>query len=234
VVTYFYDGTYFNQMGSNDITDADTTITSNLVGDEPNSRTVLPTTFIQSGTFNYGFIAYVDEGLAAEAVSTAPSTTSGARMFSTNPLKLFRPILYYFGAGSWVSGINLGPSLARYNLGTNNWKYAIGQYYNKSGTLVPNTDTVDLLGAPLYVGGTMSGDDAFLPSEYSLTLRDTTKVYKQIGQFSTPGNFTFQNEQPVYIYAAGAWRRYVAGGTMIEVSSVPATGQPGVVFYTTN
>jgi hypothetical protein len=202
---YYYDGSVFNQMGSMDVTDDDTTSVYNMWLPAQSFK-VDPDTQETGGGLQYALIGLTSPS-TVEKVTMTSDSAAGARTFTTLPLGLFDPILRIsLLSGSWTAEAALNAALyLSSNVGTANWKYPIGQYYDKSGTLQGNNVTTDLVQTPLYVGGTLSGEDKFVPSEYSLTLRDTSKVYKQIGQFATSGNFTLTFQQPVYKYEGGTW-----------------------------
>jgi hypothetical protein len=234
VVVYLWDGTAYNQLGSNDATDADTTTVYNVVENASMYKVTDPTI---GGTQVYNpFIGICEDGAIEKITATSSATAAGSRTFATKALKLFSPV--HFASATtvaWSAGSSFGVPLARkYSLGASLWKNAIGQYYNLAGTLVGNDVTADLVQCDMFVGGTLVGTDMFRPYEFSLKPRNGNYVYKRIGRFYTVGSLALELEQPAYVYAAGRWVEYVAGGTLVKVDTVPTTGKEGIVYYMTD
>jgi hypothetical protein len=203
---YFYDGEYFYQLGSNDITDSDTTAIASVYGAVASQYIVHENSVASTATCYYPFVGIAENGKVEKISDTTSGIGATARTFTTNPISLFDNIL--FGSGTttgWTKNAALALALlSRYSIGTTNWKYAIGQYYDKAGVLQPNTVTTNLIQNPVYLGGIKNGN-YFVPKEFSLTLRDTTLVYKRIGFFTTVGSFYLTDYQPVFEYKNNKW-----------------------------
>jgi len=202
-VLYYYDGTYMCQFGSTDITDANDTSITNVYGAVANQYKAKATA--SAGAY-YPLIGLCEDGTIDKVTATSNSTATGARTFTTNKLSLLNNIFYASATTTaWTAAtVYTGALLSRISIGTTNWKYAIGQYYNKAGTLANNDVTTDLVQTPLYVGGTRDGN-YFTPNEFSLTLRSTAKVYKLIGYFTAAGNFYLSDYQPVFFNESSTW-----------------------------
>ena len=206
---YFYDGENFYQLGSNDITDADTAFAmDNIYGAVINGARISPATVTPSGTKYHSFIGFLEDGTVDKVTATANVTTATARTFTPNKISLFKNIFYLAAtSGAWTANAVISEALfSRHHISSTNWKYAIGQYYDKSGVLQGNDITTDLVVTNLYIGGTQYGE-FFIPVEYSLTFRDTNLVYKRLGQFGAAGNFYFSDYQYVFKYVDGKWRQ---------------------------
>jgi hypothetical protein len=207
VVAYYFDGTYFNQLGNNDITDADTTSITSLYGAVDSQFKVHNPSVGGTTTAYYPLVGLCADGTIEKITATTNATTAGARTFTTTPISYCENILYgSLSTTAWTAGaLFAGALFSRIAVSTTNWKYSIGNYYDLAGDLVTNAVTTDLLQAPLYVGGTPSAHGCFIPSEFSLTPRNTSLIYKRIGYFSTAGYYYHSEYQPVYRYTGGAW-----------------------------
>ena len=205
---YHYDGTYMNQMGSNDITDDNPVVTeiTNVHGAVANQFVCTPDT-TYGGGFYHPFFGLRPDGTIEMVAYPASAVGAGTRVFTGNAIALKENIMFAFGAGTvQFSGGSVFASqlFSRYAAGTSNWRYAIGEYYNKAGSLTPNSTTADLVQTPMYVGGTQQGD-YFIPKEFSLTLRNQGYVYKRFCYFTTAGNCYLTEYQPVFEYRDSAW-----------------------------
>ena len=229
-VLYYYDGTYYHLFGSIDNFDNNVD-TVNIVHSIPSIYKISSSSIVSSSSSLYNpFIGKCDDVTVETLTScTTSSTASGARTFTDHSILLYHNILWYKGAVAWGLGNNLGTQLFKqYRLGTVVWKCSIGEYYNKSGVLTGNNITTDLSQAPLYLGGTPSSDgQTFVPSEFSITLRDTSKAYKLIGYFSTEGDFFLTDYQPVYFYKNGVWGINTGDGSGSGVNQYVTTVSSG-------
>jgi hypothetical protein len=142
------------------------------------------------------------------------------RIFTPNKIALFENIFWVgLQTATWIKAQPFAfPGFSRYTIGNSYWRYSIGQYYDKSGILQGNTINADLVQTPVYIGGIQDGN-YFVPSEYSLTLRDTSLVYKRFAYFTTPQSMYLTDYQPVYKYINGAWT-LVTIGDPIQTESV--------------
>ena len=207
----YYDGSAFNLFGSQDITDANTTSIINLYDGLVGAYKISPASISTSGRIYYPFIGFCADGTIDKITDTANTTSASTRIFTGQPICYNMPILHpYASSTAYVAGGTLNtPSFSRREVGTSVWKYAIGQYYNKSGVLTGNNITTDLVSTPLYLGGSQNGD-YFSPSEFSLTFRTDQHIYKRIGYFTTQGYFYLSEIQPCYFYDwnSGQWREF--------------------------
>jgi len=220
-VLYYYNGTYMCQLGSTDITDADTTSITNLYGTQASQYKVHGDSAGGAETY-YPLIGLCDNGTIDKITATSNTTATGARTFTVKRISLLSNIFYASATTTaWTAGAAYALALhSRASIGTN-WKYPIGEYYNKAGILTGNATVTDLVQTPLYIGGTQDGI-YFIPSEYSLTLRDNSKVYKLIGYFFTSGNFYLSDYQPVYIRRDNEWLMIDGGALALEANKAPA------------
>jgi len=219
---FHYDGDSLWLMGSQDITDGDTNTIAYNIYNHPTSAL-----FIKAGTAGgasnyYPFVGICEDNTIDKITATSSSSAAGVRTFTTNKINLHENIMYLDNStGAWTAGArNTNACYLSNAIGTTNWRYAIGQFYNKSGALVSvpsaiTADNRDYIG-PLYIGGTRDGD-YFTPTEYSLTLRDTNKVYKCIGYFYASATATTLSlhltlNQPVFVYESNKWARLGTGG----------------------
>ncbi len=210
---FYYNGEYLCLMGSQDLTDGANY--SDIIGAYVSNYKVHDPT--NGGTQAYvPIIGICEDGTIEKITATSNSTAAGARTFTSNKISLKDNIFYdgwslttAWTAGSAYAGYMFSP----FQIGTTNWKYAIGNYYNKSGVLVTNAVTTDLVQAPLYIGGIRQGN-YFTPSEFSLTLRNTNLVYKRVGTFGTTGSLYWSEYQDVFIYRDGAWQNFSKPDTL--------------------
>lgn len=184
------------------------------------------------------FIGKCDDITIETITDHGTSNNSGARIFTDQPILLHHNILWRGGDySSWTRGAVSGEQLLKLaSIGVDDWKYPIGEYYNKSGVLTGNDTTTDLAQTPVYIGGIPSSDErTFIPSEYSLTLRDTSKAYKLIGYFSTVGDMFLTEYQPVYFYKNSAWVVNTgssgSNGNIDVLASAPPTPSSGRIYY---
>jgi hypothetical protein len=235
---YWRDGTYWQMYGSQDPVDNNdnTVAVINHYRYVTSSLKVSPDSCETATAVYHPFVGITPDGYIEKVTMTTSATAAGARVFTTLPLSLIDPI-YTIPATTtaWTKGAahanNIYDSL---NVGVANWKQAVGQYYDKDGALVANSVTATLLQCPLYVGGIPQADGIFfVPTEYSVTLRDPTLVYKRIGWFSTAGNFSLTISQPVYRFDGADWTESPDGAPVFaRVDAIPETGVPGIYYYT--
>lgn len=163
-VVLYDGGDYYRLLGSLDLADADTTAPANINGIPASSFTISANSDGGSSVY-YSLIGLTDpdNNIVDKITATANLTTDGDRVFTLNPVSYNYPIYYAAGSSTpWVTGSALPVAAAiQYAIGTSRWKYAIGNYYNKSGVLVLNSVTTDLLQVPLYLGGTKTSDGFF-------------------------------------------------------------------------
>lgn len=224
VVLFYFTGSAFVLFGSTDAVDndTDTTVAIELIGSAASQFKIHTPTVGQDTAILFPFVGICPDGTIEIVTNTGSFTTGGVREFTSVALSLLENIFWIavqFTSGMWNAGAVCGTgAVSRRIIGTNGWKYAIGQYYNKSGVLVNNNNTVDLVQTPLYLGGTQTGN-YFVPSEYSLTCRDTTKVYKRIGYFTTIANFYLTDYQPVFTYntKSSSWEPFGVGSSGSDV-----------------
>ncbi len=203
---FYYDGTYMCLFGSQDLTDENTIGTTYVA--KASQYYVNPNANPGSAYYaliGLGWDRFRDFGIN-KITETTNSTAAGTRQFSGNPIAL-NSLIGFANASttSWTPGVVFAAEIyGAYSVGTTNWKYAIGEYYNKSGVLVTNAVITDLVQTPLYIGGELCTDGEsdtvyFTPQEFSLTLRNENFVYKRIGYFTTAGNYIHSDEQPVFM-----------------------------------
>jgi hypothetical protein len=209
---YYYDGTYFWQFGSNDLTDADADTTSiyNVYGSHASNYMINSPTVNNDTEARYAFVGVTQAGTIEKVVSTTLEqiTTEGGLTFTTSPLSLSQPIFFASASTTaWAAGSPYtGAMFARLAVGATNWKYSVGEYYDKSGDKVRNAITTDLLQTALYIEGTLSADaQYFTPLNFALTMRDTSKVYRQVGYFTVVGYFYHSDNQPTFRFINGNW-----------------------------
>ena len=224
---YFYDGEYLHQFGSSDITDADTTSITNVYGAPSNTFRANANSVSSEATVHYPLVGLCGDGTIEKVTDTNATvgTEATARTFTSQKLCLFERIMYLSGTTTaWTKGAAVAlAAFARTSVGTANWRYAIGTYYDKSGVITPNTTTTDLIQTPVYVGGTREGD-YFTPNEFSLTMRDTSKVYKLLGYFHAAGNFYLTEDQPVFIHINSKWQRVTPADLVADLADEAASG----------
>ena len=204
---YIYNGTYFLQIGSQDSTDADTTSITNVYGAAANQYIVNNPTNSTVAEGRYPLIGITETGTIDKITATTSSSAAGARTFTPRKISLIENIRYAsVTTTAWTAGaVYAGSVFARMSIGVTNWKFAIGQYWNNAaipvltgnGTNPPNQTT-------LYIEGTRDGD-FFTPEAFTLTLRNTAKVYKRIGRFANSGSFYLTEYQTVFVNRNNDW-----------------------------
>jgi len=159
----------------------------------------------------YPLIGVTDNGTVDKITATSSSNAAGVRQFTPNRISLFDNIFINTTTTSvWpTNGILSQALFSRTNVGIDNWRFAIGQYYNIAGVLTGNNVITDLNQVPLYVGGTKDGN-YFVPKEFSVSLPATPRagidIYKLIGYFtSAAANMYLTDYQTVYQYRNDQW-----------------------------
>ena len=255
---------YYNLLGSQDLFDADTTMINNvrLAGQalKVSSSSIVGSTASESRDIRayYPFLGTLADGtvdkVSVTGVYIDPTTgetsatqgtkvvgnTAGERIFTTNPIDLSLPIYYLdSGTSAFVSnGVVYDSIMCIEAVGTTNWKYSIGRFYDASGTLRDNSYmSVDLAQQNLYIGGILSvdanGKQFMTPMEYSMSLRNTDYVYKMIGGTTsgTASTSPYYNHsifsQPVFRYVDGAWIQgdgisTVTPADLAKIANLPA------------
>ena len=211
IVLYYFDGEFFNQLGSSSV---DVNASSRVVGSINNQYIISPNT-VQTDSYlrqlRYAFIGMCEDGTIEKIfVTRAPGIGGTPDMFTTNKIALFENILYAANNPSvgWTPGTVLQSQLFQmYNiigmLWTAPYIYNLSGVLESRGTLLPTVSQ-----QPFYVGGIQYGQ-YFIPDEWSLTLRDTNKVYKRILRIALSGSnpeVFFINLQPVFKYISGQWQ----------------------------
>jgi len=220
-VLYLYDGTKLHQFGSNDSLDQDSTSVGNVYGAYISQLLVNPNSIATLTTANYPFVGMCEGGTIEKIVDTTTVTTPIERTFTTNKISLFDNIFFSLIGSSmaWTKGGIYNYYLwSRAALGLIYWKYSIGQYYDKSGVLQGNDITTDLASTPVYIGGVQDGK-YFIPSEFSLTLRDTSLVYKRVMYFYSEGAGYLTEYQTVYKHIDEEWREITATDVYLSDSA---------------
>ena len=205
---FHYDGEYFWLFGSQDITDDNTTSITSLYGTVANNYKTRGTTagWTPGAEVRYAMVGICDDGTIDKITATSSSSATGIRAFTPNKISLLENIFVSTATTTaWsIGGIFTQAMYSRLSVTLANWRFPVGQYYNKSGVLVGNDVIVDLNQTPFYVGGERHGN-FFIPKEFSLTLRNTSYVYKRIGLWNSAANMYLTDYQHIYIYQNGIW-----------------------------
>jgi hypothetical protein len=195
--------------------DTDTIDITNLIGALENQFIVNPNTISGFPYIYSAFIGICDDKTVEKISDCSPNPTPSYRYFTLRNISLFENIFFTSINGSWVKSTVLKERLfSRYPIGDANWKYPIGYLYDKTGLYKANNAITNFDQTSLYVGGLKSGN-YFVPSEYSLTLRDPGLAYKRIGYFTTQGFLYLTDYQPVYVNDGTNW--------IIAVPQMPVT-----------
>jgi parallel beta-helix repeat protein len=230
-VRFYFDGTYYCLYGSQDISDADSTNISNIYAAGGSSFVVSAASVSTLATSYYPFIGVLTDGTIDKITDTSTTYAASARTFTPNAVSLRKNIMFSSNTTTaWTKNAVYGSGIfSQLSIGATNWKYAIYNYYDKSGVLQVNTTTTDLVNTDLYIGGTLGTDGvSFVPKEFSLTLRDMSLVYRRIGRFQTAGFFFLMTEQPVYKYWYNSYDDY---GEWREWTSETTRGADSVAGY---
>lgn len=198
--TYYYDGTDFNMMGSMDVfDDTDSGAVSDVIGSSASQFKIDSSSY--TAKYYHPLIGQTSDSTIEKITRTSNSSGPGVRTFTTLPIRLDLNIKYVPDVSTpWTAGdVASLAAMSRGFVGVTYWKFAIGQFYDKSGVLTANTSATDCINTPIYVGGEMFGG-SFLPKEYSLTLRNPDYVYKLIGYFGGSIKFYLSDYQPCYVY----------------------------------
>jgi len=207
-----YNGSRFLLFGSQDITDDNTTSITNLHGAIANQyRTRAATSGWAPGNeIRYALIGVTDNGTVDKITATSSGSAAGVRQFTPNRISLFDNIFVNTSTTTaWpIDGLLSQALFSRTAITIANWRFAVGQYYNKSGVLTGNNVITDLNQVPFYVGGTKDGN-YFVPKEFSVSLptmpRAGIDVYKLIGYFNSATNMYLTDYQTVYQFRNGQW-----------------------------
>ncbi len=219
IALFYFNGVHFNLFGNQDTTDNTNYV--EVVASAGSQYIISTKTVDTSQGANLCFVGICEDGTIEKITATTASEATDAIIFTPQKISLRENILadHWSLVAPWIGGTTYSQQLfSRCNWGKTLWKRSIGNYYNKSKVLVTNKVVTDLAQAPLYIGGTKI-DDHFTPSEFSLTLRNTSLVYKRVGFFTTIENLYWSEYQDVFTYNGESWVLWQAASE----KAVPST-----------
>jgi hypothetical protein len=210
-VMYRFDGVFFHQFGGTLVTDQNTTDITSLNGTLASTLRIHNPTNSTVAQQQRTFVGVTDTGTIDKITATSSAAAAGARTFTPRRIALRENIFFLNNTTTaWTAGAALASAMSsRLSLTQANLANAVGQYFNLAGTQVNFAANAELTQVPLYIGGGKDGE-FFSPNEFSVTLRDTAKVYKRIGYFSTNGAFYLSDYQEVFVHNGSRWVPWAA------------------------